>query len=291
MVSIPGELRIIIDPGGALDLLAALSWGWSPYAADHAIHRFRDLLAACETRGLSRGLAILGLSPGRYANFPVGDQFGLAFYRRRGHALIDRLVHARSRGTWAGSPPYRLSPVINEVAPSSREEAATVIAGFLHDLYGNLAGGQAASHWVEDTPFNILHAEGLGELFATMKLIHVHRNPMDTLASYRIADWGGDDYETIALRLSNIYARWFEIRERLPAGLYREVGLEALSADPKGGLDELYDFIGVEAERDPPAHLSPAETHAGRWEREIPQDKAEPCLDHLRPAMTAYGYL
>src|SRR4030067_2993000 len=44
VVALPMELRVIVDPGGALDLISALSNRWSPYNADAAIHRFRTLM-------------------------------------------------------------------------------------------------------------------------------------------------------------------------------------------------------------------------------------------------------
>ena len=43
----PGELRVIVDPGGALDLITALCERWSPYNADVAIQRFRSLMMEC----------------------------------------------------------------------------------------------------------------------------------------------------------------------------------------------------------------------------------------------------
>ena len=47
IVTIPNELRIIIDPDGILDLFSALTERWSVNRADVAIHRFDSLISKC----------------------------------------------------------------------------------------------------------------------------------------------------------------------------------------------------------------------------------------------------
>lgn len=298
MVSIASELRVIIDPGGGLDLLYALSEGWSPYAADHALWRFRDLLEECASENpiqkiLQRLLPAIGISPKRYGHSAIGGQFGEAFYRQRLHLLFDQLVHRRSKGFWIGSPSYRIRPVIEEAGPLGSGEAAEIIGSFFHDLYRNLAGSESATHWIDDTPFNILHAGALSGLFPQLRLVHVYRHPLDVVASSRTKSWGGTEAEIIAIRVSNILAKWLEVRARLTAGTFMEIGLEKFLENTKDRLAEICEFVDVDVDERLLAAdgLAREEAHLGRWERDLSRLEADRCRERLQPVMAAYGYV
>ena len=91
------ELRILVDPGGALYLVSALSDEWSPYRADEAIGRFERLLR--EVGSTSRWkqltsvcLRRMGIAPARYAQLGHGKEFGMSYYRQRCHKLVESLV-------------------------------------------------------------------------------------------------------------------------------------------------------------------------------------------------------
>lgn len=298
VVSVPGELRIIVDPEGALDLFSALTRTWSPYAADHAISRFRDLLETCATETLMQKIARLflswtGISPGRYAHCAIGSQFGEAFYRQRLQQLLDQLVSNHANGYWIGSPSYQSRPVIQEAGPFRPEDAAEIISSFFDDLYRHLAGPAPATHWVDDTPFNILHGADLLGLFPQLRLVHIYRHPLDVVASYRTKAWGGSEAGIIAIRLSNILQRWKEVRETLPDNTFMEIKLETLFEDPEDRLAELCTFIGINMDERLLAAggaLEQEKAHIGRWENDLSQAEAEQCRQQLSPFMDAYGY-
>ncbi len=296
VVSVPGELRVIFDPEGALDLFTALTGTWSPYAADHAISQFRDLLETCAAESpierVSRlFLSWAGIYPVRYGHCAIGSQFGETFYLQRLEQLLGQLVRNRANGFWIGSPSYRLRLVIEESGPFQPEDAAEIISSFFHDLYRHLAGNPLATHWVDDTPFNILHAKNLLRLFPQLRLAHIFRHPMDVVASYRTKAWGGTEAGMIANRLANILHRWEQVRVSLPRDIVLEIKLESLVENPKETLAEISTFAGIDMDAslmDAANYLGAEKAHIGRWKKDLSGDEADTCRQLLGPFMDAY---
>lgn len=294
VATMPFELRLIVDPGGALDLLSALTDRWSPYNADIAIHRFRRLALACASaslvsRALARGLVMMGMSPWRYPQVGVGTVIGERTYRRRLQILIDDLTHHVTSGSWAGSYPYQMRSTIYESGPFEKGRIASMLAEFIHDLYRHIPDGSAKTHWAEDTPYNVVHAEELAELFPHMRLIHIYRDPRDVLASYRTKHWGGDDTEAIALRLKGVMGRWFAVRETLSPDSYYEVALERLAESPPAVLSELCDFAGLPY--DGALEQIPLDrVNAGRWRQDLSEDDVDVVIPILQPFLDRLGY-
>ncbi len=298
-VSIASELRIIIDPGGGLDLFSALTDRWSPYSADRALLRFRRLLEDCASenpfqKAFRLMVTAVGASPRRYGHCAIGSQFGDSFYRQRLERLFGQLIRDRSAGYWIGSPSYRMNPVIQEAGPLDSETAGEIIGSFFHDLYRHRAGSDKVTHWLDDTPFNILHALGLLALFPDMRLLHIHRNPLDVVASYRTKAWGGQETETIARRLSHVFQKWLAVRDQLPAPMYMEIGLEPLLDNPKKVLAELCGFAGLETDQaiiEAAENVVREDAHLGRWKSDLSPQEADKCRELFHPIMTAYGYV
>lgn len=296
IVTLKRELRIIVDPDGALDLLSALTDRWTPNRSDAAIRRFGNLLDQCGAMSIpGRLLEWLErsehwpLSRLGYAGL-LGDPFGKDFYRQRTASLIDQLVDHYSSGMLISSPPFRLRSQIREAGPYTAEELAAVIESFFDELYRHLAGpSSSATHWLDDTPYNVLHVGELLRLFPTMKFIHIYRDPRDVLASYSTKIWGGDRFDIISRRLAGIYRRWFMIRETLPKECFVEIALESLSEDPLGILIRtcgLLDLPFEEAMLGIPLN----KTNSGRWKTDIPAGEMASAIQHLEPAMRQYGY-
>lgn len=297
---VEGELRVLVDPGGALDLIEALTRDWTPQKGDYAIQAFQSMMADAGAKSTSLGVAFrkfllrLGASPRRYGGLDLASQFGRAFYETRLHQLIGELTYHISPGRWVGSPSYRLRSKIYETDPLPFTSAAALIRTFFDDLYEHLARrqGKDATHWLDDTPYNLLRADRLLALFPDMKLIHIHRDPRDVLASYVRQDWGGDDLVATARRLGNIFATWARIREELPPSSYLEVAFEDLARSPQEQLTRMIAFIGLPDHRfreDELALIDPDRAHIGRWKEDIPPEALARAMAYLAPWVEAYG--
>lgn len=296
--SLKDELSIIIHPDGVLDLVNALSDRWSPYAADTALHKFKDLMLTAAgansifMANFNKAIKVvfrkIGASPPRYIGAGLKYYFKSDYYHQRLEKLLSDISYHTTRGSWAGSPPLRIRSVIYEAGPYKKQEIAWITANFINDLYKHAAHNRE-TYWLDDTPYNILRAHELLELFPKMHMIHIFRDPRDVLSSYRNFSWGGDNYLTIARRLSGIYQRWFDIRKSIPKEHYLEIGLEALSDDPEAHLRKICDFLDINFE-DGLLSIPLDKVHAGRWKQNLAKENREDIEKILEYYIVEYGY-
>jgi hypothetical protein len=202
--------------------------------------------------------------------------------------LFEALYDYITRGHWIGSPPHQARSKIYECGPFERPALERVIELFFHDLYRHIAQPEN-THWLDDTPTNLLHVDELRNLFPEMRFIHIHRDPRDVTASYHAFSWGGDDYSSIARRLSKMYSYWFKLRDDLPQTCYREIGLEQLAAHPEEELQKLMEFLNLELEADQ-LKIPLNKVHAGRWMNDIPKNRWASIKTILSPYLDAYHY-
>jgi len=278
ILSMQGELRVIVDSGGALDLVHSLSTLWSPYRASDAIDRFVLLMRAnarSATRigtlaeRLERRLWLrLGVTPRRYLGRNFTQFFPRDYYFRRLKRLAVELSVCETPGHYIGSRAFVRHSRLLETRPSCAAKIGTTVARYFDDLYNSARTRNHESLWLDDTPYNFVHALQLRELFPHANFIHIYRDPRDVLASSLNFGWGGSCIRAAAVRLSALYGRWNDISRSLPSDSYRMVSLESLAADPHGVLSELCAFLNLQATA---AMLSVPldKVHAGRWRREL----------------------
>jgi hypothetical protein len=296
IASIPVELRVIIDPRGILDLKLAITECWSPYNADFAIQSFREIMLECESTSILKKIEIrvlseLSIAPARYASVGLGQLFGRVYYRERLNRLIGDLSYHVSQGSWDGTPTYQIPARIYETEPMNSGEVSSLIREFFCDLFRQRKID--STHWIDDTPYNLLHVRDLLEIFPNLRFIHIFRDLRDVLASHRYFRWGGDEPSTIARRIASIMKRWFHIRELLPESSYKEIGLEALSLSPIDNIADLCAFIGVDFDENLKSSLKridPASVHAGRWKSELSSKQLDAVLPFLEQYLEAYDY-
>ena len=299
IATIPRELRLLIDPGGGLDLISSLSEQWSPAAGDAALTNFETLVKESGGKGsvkkfmsrIERSKAWpKSLSPARYSDQRLGRYFGFDFYEHRLAQLISDLSFAESKGRWLGTKPYRLGTVIRETSPFTEDVISEMVASCFSDLYSQLnKASPELSHWLDDTPYNLMYCDKLLKTFKGARFIHLYRDPRDVMASYRTKIWGGNDFEVVAKRLAGLYEQWFRIRERLPKGSFCEIALEDLVNEPEKVLRKSCDFCGVEMHENM-LQISLKKSNSGRWKKDVPFEEMRKSLPHLLPALKAYGY-
>ena len=296
--AVQDEIRVIVDPDGALGLIDALSDRWSPYNADTALHRFKILMRECGRANHSHSIFLekaerkifrsVGLAPRRYLGVGLRYHFGARFYQQRTEQLYRELCDYITSGHWIGSPLPQIRSQIYECGPFERSTLERIVEGYFHDLYANIVRPEQ-THWLDDTPTNLLHVNELLNLFPEMRFIHIYRDPRDVTASYHAFSWGGDDYSTIAQRLAKMYNYWFDLRDELPHDCFREVGLEQLAANPNNELQKIMEFLNLDLEDDQ-LKIPLDKVHAGRWKNDIPIKDQEAIESHLGEFISRFGY-
>jgi hypothetical protein len=298
VASFPTELRVIIDPGGALDLAMAITARWSPYAGDAAVRRFETLLADVATTNRIKKVIVrlahwLGFAPPSYLDFGIGDHVGLGFYRQRCEQLLQCLSPMQSRGSWAGSPGWGFTRRFHETPYPPAKNVAEELQRFFHDLFTKSAGTRPVTHWVEDTPYNLLHVDDLLAMFPGLRFIHVHRDFRDVAASYRVQPWGSVDPRIAATRVAMVVDRWLELRPLLSEDVLWEVGLESIVQDRRRFYERFLEFTGLPGSRNMERmleQLDPRRMHGGRWKKELDAGQHGPVQQILARALTSYGY-
>lgn len=273
------EMRIIVDPDGVLDLIEALDDGWSPYKGDLAVKRFRKLIANTGSvnlfkRAVRRGMFGVNISPPSYIALGLEEDLPVNALSRAFEPVLEELLTGTSRGGWIGSPGGQVPPKIEETDWIPRARSSLLLSDALRGIFGQLKGAGDAKAFVEDTPFNILHARELFELFPDMYLVNVYRDPKDTAASYMGRVWGGDDIELTCKRIAAILSRWEQIRQDLPKDRVFNIPLEELAKDPRGTLTSFFDALEIE-----PGNLSNVisvkKANIGRWRTTLTDDQIE----------------
>lgn len=157
VATMPGELRLIVDPGGLVDLYEALTRQWDPYNASEACLRWEHLM----DKGYFARLLFKYL--GRR---PVPGEF------------LEYIGMHQEKGSWIGIGTeedymYRGCPATAK---------AHLFREFVEGLY--LERRPEAAFFVDDTPSVGLHAARLAPIFPDRAFIHCVRHPMDILESH-----------------------------------------------------------------------------------------------------------
>jgi|GEM_PF-3157298 len=279
IVGFDQELRIITDPDGVLSVINNISNTWSPYVGDMSLQRFEAVIksvgrATPGHRVLARLCDLAGISPPHYLGMELDTALTGTNVADAFRPVLDALVPYRGKGRWIGSRPGRWPTQVYETSEQKRAQLMELFRGAILELYLNLDCNGDRKALVEDTPFNILHADQILELFPDMLLIHMYRDPMDVIASYQTKNWGGDSALIAAKRIRNILRRWNTVKSRFPADQLIEVSLEDLSETPHETLANMLGRVGLQYETQMDA-IKLNKVNAGRWMAEISDHDAK----------------
>lgn len=198
------EPRVIVVPGGLLDMLNTFIMDWDPWRGDEALHRFVQLCMAVD---------------------------GLHGDRLRAWAM-KTFVTGRTNATRGDVG----RSVMLETEPLGERADAVAYEG-LEQCFG-VATGRAV---VDDTPYSCCVTDLIGAVFPDAVTVAVVRHPADTLSSMQRKRWAPDDWDLCAARIKHTLSRChhcdvllrLEDVVRSPARLslvLEELGLEYVDA-------------------------------------------------------------
>jgi len=312
VATLPTEARFLTDPDGIIDFGDAMRASWSPYLFDAKVKRLESLLRAVGSspripriagkRDRARGSQVAGGSQGPAGRLGhlrrmVGDSALVRLrprywsvsledvcpsYHGLVDALVGRLVEFRFAGRWTGMPLGEASSIHfggPDVEGPLREFCRAVIAC--------IAEEQEATHFVEDTPFNLLGFDRIRDLLPESRLVHIHRDPRDVVASYLEKRWSPSDPRLAARDYATMMDRWHTIRESLPEDSYIELPLTTLVEEPQATLRRICEFWNLEWH---PSLLEVdlSRSHTGRWRTDIPARDHAAVNEILAPYLERY---
>ncbi len=202
------ELRILVGPGGLLDLLEAFVSRWDPWVGDDAVQRF--------ARAAKLHFAIGRVPPLSKAVARVMD-------------MVTRRKHARLRRDTAWGFMY-------ETVPLSTDQAQAVMDEFLAIL------NPEDKTLVDDTPYNICHAARIFEWVPDAKLVHIVRHPREVLGSMGEMPWGAPTWDLNARRIAHVLRKGVLSSDEERVIVTR---LEDLVDDPLGEMQLLCIRLGL----------------------------------------------
>ncbi len=160
---------------------------------------------------------------------------------------------------------------------------------YLENLYAEALEQTGASTWCDDTPFNVLHARFLLELFPNAAIVHMVRHPMDVFASYMEQTWTPTDHKRTLLRLENAYSALIRNEKEVGADKMLVIRLEDACDSFHDMKDRLSDFCQISPSGfDGSVHFR--SNKIGTWREKLPQEVQAAARDRLGLAIEHYGY-
>ena len=196
------ELRVLVGPGGLLDLLDTFVRRWDPWAGDDAVNRF---VRAAEL------------------HFAKGRVPPLSAAVARVMGMVTSRKHARLRRDTAWAFMY-------ETTQLRTDQAQGVIDEFFDLL------NEEGKTLVDDTPYNICHVSRILEWLPDAKFVHIIRHPREVLGSMSKMQWGAPTWDLTARRIAQVLRKGI-----LAFDEHRiiQVKLEDLVDDPLGEMQLL----------------------------------------------------
>lgn len=294
-VAVTPPWRFMIDPDGVLNALDTITHCWSPYIADSVYKRLESLLNDVA-------------SPNLFGD--VIDKAGLRkFMRRFGLGLLPRLAHlnasdfchefvplkdqflkdikAFSYGAdWVGTR-FLEKHRMHYIKPDP-EAFRQRCAGFYQDVVDATLNQHQAKWFVDRNTWNPLYFDKFLSLDQGIKLIHIHRDPRDVVASFCKQNWMPGDPIQAARIYVDMMNQWQRIKGAVSEASYLEVSLEALSENPQKQLQSICDFVHMTWD-DRLLSIPLDKLNAGRWKKEIAENFHEELTEILGPSLMEYG--
>ena len=289
--ALPDETHFLIDPGGLEDLAHALTRAYTPFHGDDALRRFDRLMRVTlagqsETGSRRRNLpSLLGAS-----------RYWAALDRLREQLVWYTFDYTFDEGADDDGRMAPLSPdeqtTYRRVVPRYFDDRPTLIAvlrGFVEELFAGAAVAQGKQTWCEKTPFNVLAAPFLWELFPEATVVHIMRHPVAVVASHLHQPWAPAELWQVVAWLAPVYARWFRIRDALDLQHTRlvEVRLEDLAEDWPRQRRLLFETLGLDDVETPDGFERPAVHHR---DSQLSADERAFVVSELRWAIERLGY-
>jgi|SaaInlStandDraft_4_1057021.scaffolds.fasta_scaffold00354_8 hypothetical protein len=263
------ELRFLTDPDGLISLKHSLVDHWSFFHGDMAIERFKSLMSNLKLRYV-----------GKYPNHGLSEHTSNTFYDQWIDSYISSLIEYQSNHAWAGKVnliqkgflklinPSEKPFLINKsyyCSPHTEELFIQKTQSFMNDLYNQISKTNKKKVIVEHTPSNLVHLDFLIKILPSLKLIHIHRDPRDIIASYKTKDWGSNDVLQNAKWIQDVLYRWESIKKDIPNTFYLEIAFEQLIRDPEKEIRRICKYINIPFEKSL-LNIDLSKHNIGRWE-------------------------
>lgn len=302
------ESRFLVDGGGLMDLVDALTTEYSPSRAREALYRFEQMMRVDLTDPASRPYFGYDLTNWFGDNYWTAlDEFcdALLLYEFKGldHTVaqsesrfmelarkLDRMMQ-RMRGRRILANRRLARPKIREPRYfSDRCELIDLTRKYVQSLFDVPSAAAGCQAWCEKTPHNLFHLDVLLELFPNAHFIHAIRDPRDVVCSYLNQVWAPNRLDDVVSLLNGMYQAWFDRADmwRLADYQYRELRLEDLVMHTDTTLASLQSFCGFSQPFEVGDIIQPE--MVGGWKLKLNKEELHHVEERLGKYIDRLGY-
>jgi len=287
--------RFMIDPDGVIDFMKTSQICWSPYHIDIRLKRMRAILkdvskpvlpiSILEKMGLrqwARKLGV-GLLP-RYPHLNA-NEFCFCFDEVAEELLIN-CTDFDYKANWVGTRFFekhemKYTAMDNDVVNHCRE--------FYQKIVNSVCIQNNVSVLIDRNTWNHLWLDQFLKLDPSIKLLHIHRHPLDVISSFMAQNW----MPNTAVEASKIYMgimnRWWQVEKLVPPESFIDISLEHMVENTSDELNRICNFIELPFDAKMfEVSLSKANTH--RWKKDISKDCLCQIMPIIEPALSRYNY-
>ncbi len=293
--SLPYESRFITDPDGLYSLYKSLYPYWSFFQSDMAVSRFLDLMKNLKT----------SYSRGKYPTFGISKYLDQGVYDSMIEEYISNLNAQPFKSAWAGRTNLfqkSISRFMNKnrgadflledshyLSPLNEDEFIEHTSQLLKRYFNNLKYAGNSKYIVDHTPSNIVYSVFINKILPDAKIVHIYRNPLDILCSFKTKGWGSKDVEINTQWVFDTFRQWNSAKKELPAGSFVEVKFEQVIEERESELKKLCEFLDISfAEAFDRVDLS--EHNIGRWKKNLDTNTAEKIFSDHKEIFEELGY-
>lgn len=184
------------------------------------------------------------------------------------------------RGLHRGVERHVFDAAVEDFARTFPTEPRVSARRLVRNLIDPMARRVDAKAWAETTPANAGSADKLCELIPDLKLIHMQRDPRDTIASVLGQPWGPQTANEGIEWWADSSKRARDACARIPEGQVLSVLLEDLvGSNRNDSYHRLLSFVDVTDHPNVRAffdvHMTPEAAGIGRWEQLEPSARAK----------------
>ena len=287
------EFRLLTDPDGIVEYLLLLEDG-NPFMLDQAFRRlelmFDDLQrTSIISKIISRFNYIDRNCRHRVTNryFSMNAEKLLPGFRDAANSFLEELADFHWHGEYAGmkfGQSKKVSGIVGNV-----DKAEKTCSRFLNRI-GALATQQSGkSRFLEKNPWTHLHFEKISRLYPNSKMVHIHRDPRDVVASYMKQPWMPSDPSQSAMILKRLMEIWWSERGKVSPKNWIEIGLHDLVSDTEQVLNKVCKFWEIDFVPEM-MQIDLSRSNGGRWKKDLDLEQQLQVSTILRDVIKYYDY-
>ena len=292
---LPFEPRYMLDPDDIFDFYKSQTW--SPYIIDFKLRRLYKLLHNLAKRDAMDQFTIFlynvlkinkrSFTPPRYQKWELNKH--IPHFTDHVEMLFNEIIEVDYPSYWCGSDSFQRNNKSFLAQPPYKNKVKEALIRFIDRNIASILEKNNASTYIDDSTFNILHAEEISELCKNARLIHIFRDPRDVVASYIQQNWVPDDLHSAINWYKSVIQEWEEIKRKLPEDFFLEIRFENLVQDFHGIIKKIETFSGIRFS-EMQSTISLDKPNIGRWKNSFSHDDQQLLNDGLQEELRLLNY-